>query len=67
MSTSGKYEDRVAQLLERALNSVGDEYVDQLLDFQEMERQMEAEAEHIARENQQRDWERKYGGGVAHG
>lgn len=64
LSSSGKYEDRVTQLLERALNSVGDEYMDQLLDFQEMERQMEAEAEHIARENRQRDWERKHGGVV---
>lgn len=64
LSSSGKYEDRVTQLLERALNTVGDEYMDQLLDFQEMERQMEAEAEHIARENRQRDWERKHGGVV---
>lgn len=67
LSDAGKYEDRVTQLLERALHSVGEEYVDQLFDFQEMERQMEAEAERIARENQQRDWERKYGGGATHG
>lgn len=67
LSTAGTYEDRVTQMLERALNAIGDEYIDQLSDFQELERQMEAEAERIARENQQRDWERNYGGGVAHG
>lgn len=67
LSNAGKYKDRVTQLLERAINSVGDEYMNQLLDFQELERRMEAEAERIAKENQQRDWERNYGGGVAHG
>lgn len=66
LSTAGTYEDRVTQMLERALNAIGDEYIDQLSDFQELERQMEAEAERIARENQQRDWERKHGGGAAH-
>lgn len=64
LASDKKYEDRVTQMLERALNAIGDEYMDQLLDFQEMERQMEAEAEHIARENRQRDWERKHGGVV---
>lgn len=67
LSTSGKYEDRVTQMLERALNVIADEYIDQLADFQELERRMEAEAKRIAKENQQRNWERKYGGGVAHG
>lgn len=67
LASAEKYEDRVTQLLERALNSVGDEYMDQLSDFQDMERRMEAEAEQIAHENQQREWERKHGGGVAYG
>lgn len=67
LSSSGKYEDRVTQMLERALNAMGDEYIDQLSDFQELERRMEAEAERIAQENRQRDWERAHGGGVAHG
>lgn len=67
LSTSGKYEDRVTQMLERALNVIVDEYIDQLADFQELERRIEAEAERIAKENQQRNWERKYGGGVEHG
>lgn len=67
LSSSGKYEDRVTQMLERALNAMGDEYIDQLSDFQELERRMEAEAERIAQENRQRDWERAHGGGVVHG
>lgn len=67
LSSSGEYEDRVTQLLERALNGIGDEFIDQLLAFQEMERQLEAEAEKIAHENQQREWKQKYGGGLAHG
>ena len=64
LSDAGKYEDRVTQLLGRALNSVRGEYIDQLADFQELERRMEADAERIAKENQQRDWERKHGGVV---
>ena len=67
LSTTGKYEDRVTQMLERALNAIGDEYIDQLSDFQELERRMDADAERIARENQQREWDRKYGGGAARG
>lgn len=34
---------------------------------QPLEWRMEAEAERIAQENRQRDWERAHGGGVAHG
>lgn len=67
LSSSGKYEDRVTQMLERALNAIGDEYIDQLSNFQELKRRMEAEAERIAQENRQRDWERAHGGGVMHG
>lgn len=37
LSTSGKYDDRVTQMLERALNVIADEYIDQLTDFQELE------------------------------
>lgn len=67
LSAAGKYEDRVTKILERALNSVADEYIDQLADFQELERRMDADAERIAQENRQRNWERAHGGGVAHG
>lgn len=67
LSSAGKYEDRVTQLLERAINSIADEFIDQLSEFQELERKMEADAERIAQENRQRDWERKHGGGAEHG
>lgn len=67
LSATGRYEDRVTQMLERAMNAVGDEFIDQLSDFQEMERRMEADAERIACENRQREWERKHGGGIADG
>lgn len=67
LSSSGRYEDRITQMLERALNAIGDEYIDQLSDFQELEQRMEAEAERIAQENRQRDWERAHGGGIVHG
>ena len=67
MSAAGKYEDRVTQMLERALNCIGEDYIEQILDFQELERRMAADAERIAQENRQRNWERAHGGGVAHG
>lgn len=67
LSAAGKYEDRVTKMLERALNSVADEYIDQLADFQELERRMDADAERIAQENRQRNWERAHGGGVVCG
>lgn len=58
LSSSGKYDDRVTQMLERALNAVGDEYADELFDFAERQRRMEADSERIAGENRQRDWDR---------
>lgn len=67
LSADGKYEDRVTRMLEKALSSVTDEYIDRLMDFQELERRMEADAERIARENRQRDWERSHKGGAAYG
>ena len=67
LSAAGKYEDRVTQMLERALNCIGEDYIEQILDFQELERRMAADAERIAQENRQRNWERAHGGGVAHG
>lgn len=60
LSATGKYEDRVTQMLEKALNIIGEEFMDELWEFQELERKMEAEAEQIARENRQREWEREH-------
>ena len=67
LSAAGKYGDRVTQMSEQALNCIGEDYIEQILDFQELERQMETDAERIAQENRQRNWERAHGGGVAHG
>ena len=67
LSADGKYEDRVTRMLEKALSSIADEYIDRLMDFQELERRMEADAERIAKENRQRNWERTYGRGAAYG
>ena len=54
-------------MVEQALNCIGEDYIEQILDFQELECQMETDAERIAQENRQRNWERAHGGGVAHG
>ena len=67
LSATGQYEDRVTKMLEKALDSVADEYIDLLADFRELERRMEANAERIARENRQRNWERSHGGGATYG
>lgn len=59
-----EYEERVTQMLAQALTSIGGEYIDYPLEFHELERKMEAER--IAGKKRQQDWERKYGGDVAH-
>lgn len=51
-------------MLAQALTSIGGEYIDYPLEFHELERKMEAER--IAGKKRQQDWERKYGGDVAH-
>lgn len=54
------YRDRVTEMLERAMRSVGEEYQDELFDYDMEKRTRELEAETVARENNQRTWERKY-------
>lgn len=56
----GLYRDRVTEMLERALRSVGEEYQDELFNYDMEKRAREQEAETVARENNQRTWERKY-------
>lgn len=60
LSAAGKYEDRVTQMLEKALDIIGEEYKEELWEFEELERKMEADAERIAQENRQREWEREH-------
>lgn len=58
-SQDGVYRDRVTDMLERAMNSIGDEYQEHLFDYDQKRRQMEKEAETIARENNERTWQRE--------
>lgn len=53
------YRDRVTEMLERAMRGVGEEYQDELFNYDMEKRAREQEAETVARENNQRTWERK--------
>lgn len=62
---AAQYEDRVTQFLRQAMNAVGEEYTEQLLAFQELERRMGTDTERIAMHKQrQREWRQEYGDGV---
>ena len=63
-AADGTFEDRVTTMLDMALASVGEQFQDEIMEFRDLEQRMDADAERIARENQQREWERKYGGGL---
>lgn len=54
------YRDRVTNMLERAMNSLGDEFQEQLLEYDRKRKRIEQEAERIARENNERSWKRRY-------
>ena len=54
----GVYHDRVTEMLERAMRGVGDEFADVLFDYDQRRRAMEREAEAVARENNERTWQR---------
>ena len=60
-AADGQYNDRVTEMLETAMRGIGLEYADTLHEFREKCRDMECQAETIARENNQREWERKWG------
>jgi hypothetical protein len=55
------YTDRVTEMLERAMRAVGDEYLDELMDYDIKVRQREREAERVARENNERTYQRERG------
>ena len=63
-AADGTFEDRVTTMLDMALASVGEQFQDAIMEFRDLEQRMDADAERVARENQQREWERKYGGGL---
>lgn len=58
---TGVYRDRVTDMLERALRSVGDEFSDQLCDYARRVSLRGKEAEKVARENNERTWQREHG------
>lgn len=55
------YTDRVTEMLERAMRGIGNEYMDELMDYDMKVRQREQEAERISRENNERTWKREWG------
>lgn len=55
------YTDRVTEMLERAMRGIGDEYLDELMDYDTKVRHREQEAERLARENNERTWKRERG------
>lgn len=63
-AADGMFEDRVTAMLDLALASVGEQFLDEIREFLNLERRMDADAERIALENRQREWDRKYGGGL---
>jgi len=54
------YRDRVTDMLERAMNLLGDEFQEQLLEYDIKRKRIEQEAERIARENNERSWKSRY-------
>ena len=58
----GQYSDRVTEMLERAMRGVGDQFLDKLYDYDQRMRIREREAEQVARENNERTWQREHGG-----
>lgn len=58
----GVYRDRVTEMLERAKRNVGDEFIEQLCDYARKVSLRGQEAEKVARENNERTWQREHGG-----
>lgn len=57
----GEYTDRVIDMLTAAMNQIGDAYMDEIFEYDEKLRKMKREAEQVARENNERTWEREHG------
>ena len=58
-----EYKDRVTDMLQEALNGIGTEYNDYLHDYNTRQQKLREEAERIARENNERTFQREHGGG----
>jgi len=59
ITDSGKFENRVTLMLERAMRGCGDEYSDVLDEFGEIERQRNADIQQIEREEQNNAYKRR--------
>lgn len=58
------YEDRVIEILQRSLQHCGEKEMEKIADFDEQEQRRRAEAEKVARENNERTYERRNGSNV---
>jgi hypothetical protein len=60
-ANDGQYHDRVTEILESALATIGSRYADQLFTYDQKQRAKEQEAQEIARQNNERTWRREHG------
>lgn len=59
-NTGGKYEDRVTQMLEKAMRVIGEDCWDQIYEAKAAKRQFDEYWKNVEKENLQREWERKH-------
>ena len=57
-NAGGKFEDRVTLMLTRAMNNIGDEYLDELSNFDDMARQDREARLKIITENSRNSYDR---------
>ena len=60
-SVDAGYHDRVTEMLEAAMNSLGNEFQEKIFDFELRRRKMAREAEVVAHENNDRTYRREHG------
>lgn len=58
---AGQYTDRVVEMIEIAIRSIGDQYLDEIDEAAKAKKHFEDDVKRIQRENAERDWERKHG------
>lgn len=56
----GQYHDRVTEMLQVAMNAVGETYIDQLQEHDKKMADLRKQAEQIARDNNERTWQREH-------
>lgn len=58
---NGKFRDRVTDLVQTAINGIGQEYIDFLTDIEEAEYFLQRQKKELEKENTRRDYERRWG------